>query len=29
MQLGIGKEKALSITSEVQRYGNLIGFGEL
>lgn len=27
-KLGIGKEKALSITSEVQRYGNLIGFVE-
>lgn len=27
-KLGIGKEKALSITSAVQRYGNLIGFVE-
>jgi hypothetical protein len=29
MQLGIGKDKALSISRAVQRYGNLIGFGEL
>ncbi|KAM1458356.1 hypothetical protein ACFX13_036270 [Malus domestica] len=27
-KLGIGKEKALSITSAVQKYGNLIGFVE-
>ncbi|OVA00060.1 hypothetical protein BVC80_1697g24 [Macleaya cordata] len=26
-KLGIGKEKAVSITRAVQRYGNLIGFG--
>ncbi|XP_068320989.1 uncharacterized protein [Pyrus communis] len=28
LKLGIGKEKALSITSAVQKYGNLIGFVE-
>ncbi|EHA8586966.1 hypothetical protein COCNU_scaffold001222G000010 [Cocos nucifera] len=28
-KLGIGKEKAMSITRVVQKYGNLIGFGKL
>lgn len=26
-KLGIGKEKALSVSRAVQKYGNLIGFG--
>lgn len=28
IKLGIGKEKALSITQAVQKYGNLSGFGK-
>jgi membrane protein DedA with SNARE-associated domain len=28
IKLGIGKEKALSITQAVQKYGNLSGFVE-
>lgn len=28
IKLGIGKEKALSITQAIQKYGNLSGFGK-